>query len=87
MSEKVVFITHWMNEHPLEVVCPEIKFETVVTYSDPLRRQICEAVYIAREGSLNRKSEYNSNELCSLSSTESYKDQLQRWQDECESKR
>ena len=40
-----------------------------------------------KEGSLNRKSEYNSNELCSLSSTESYKDQLQWWQDECESKR
>ena len=59
-------IQHWAECHGVETVCPEFKFKVATTFKDPLRRQIYEAVLIMEKGSLNRKHEFNLNELCSL---------------------
>ena len=57
-----------MESHSLDTECPEFKFEVVRQYSDPLRRQLSEALHILEVGSLNRKMEFNENMLCRLES-------------------
>ena len=48
--------------------CPRFKFEVVGQYKDPLRRQLGEALHIMESGNLNRKMEFNKNEICRLES-------------------
>ena len=55
-----------MDAHGTEVVCPQFKFERISQYSDPLRRQLCEALNIIDKGTLNGKYEFGINELCRL---------------------
>lgn len=69
-----VFLEHWMLVHGTSMTCPRFKFKLIGTYPDPLRRQICEALNIIDIGSLNRKSEFNINELCYLEAKEKSKD-------------
>ena len=47
-------------------MCPEFKFKILASYDDPLRRQLNEALNIGWIGTLNRKDEMNSNEICQL---------------------
>ena len=82
ISPSSTFVQHWMEEHPTNVQCPEFKFDIVESYGDPLRRQICEALNIKKIGTLNRKNEFNVNELCSFEMPEKMVDQERRWRDE-----
>ena len=61
-----VFVEHWMDQHGLETKCPTFKFQILSSYGDALRRQLCEAINITDRGTLNRKNEYNCNQLCRL---------------------
>ena len=45
---------------------PDFNFEVVTVLSDPLQRQLAEALHILDRGELNRKTEYNMNSLCRL---------------------
>ena len=84
VSPTSVFVQHWMEAHPTRSSCPAFKFEIIESYGDPLRRQICEALYIRLEGTLNRKTEFNTNELCRFEAPEMTIDQERRWKDEFE---
>ena len=57
-----------MESHHLDTVCPELKFEIVSQYNDPLRRQLSEALHILDTGSLNRRMEFNEKVICRLES-------------------
>ena len=70
-----------MEVHASETKCPDFKFKILDQYSDALRRQICEAINISRIGTLNRKSEFNSNELCSLEVIHNTAEQERKWKD------
>ena len=59
-------IAHWMEHHYNDAECPEFQFEIISQYTDPLRRQLSEALYILKPGTLNKKMEFNSNEICRL---------------------
>ena len=52
--------THWALEHPEVGGDPQFRFKIVATFSDPLTRQLAEAVRIEKRGPeiLNSKSEY-----------------------------
>ena len=69
-----VIIQHWADCHSTQTYCPEFEFSIVKHYKDPLRRQICEAIYIQEQGTLNRKTEFNVNELCRLETNKHWKD-------------
>ena len=58
-----IMIQHWMQSHGTELKCPEFKFELVGSFSDPLRRQLSEAIHINEFGTLNNKHEFGVNEL------------------------
>ena len=60
-------IAHWMEHHYNDPDCPEFNFRVVSRYNDPLRRQLSEALHILNSGTLNKKMEFNSNEICRLS--------------------
>ena len=66
-------VEHWADKHGTDVVCPVFRFKIVRAYGDALRRQIHEAVLIQERGTLNRKSEFNMNELCGLVSSKPWK--------------
>ena len=74
-SPDSIIIQHWMENHGTEVVCPRFKFDLLGAYSDPLRRQLTEAIYISEQGTLNNKHEFGVNELYQLQCTESSRDQ------------
>ena len=59
-------IDHWMLRHPTETSPPCFKFEILACYKDALRRQIREGLSIMDTGTLNKRMEFNSNELCRL---------------------
>ena len=60
------WVEHWLTQHGTETTPPDFKFEVVVKYNDPMRRQLAEALLILNKGDLNRRNEYNSNEVCRL---------------------
>ena len=62
-------IEHWMEEHGLSTSCPKFKFTVIGCFNDPLRRQLFEALAIRKEGMLNRKQEFNQNEICRMEMT------------------
>ena len=78
-SKESVLLFHWMDKHGTETTCPPFKFEIVGAYSDPLRRQLMEALLIMEQGTLNGKNEFGINEIhvlqCALSQREQ-EDQL-----------
>ena len=43
-------IIHWMEQHGMDMTCPEFDFEVLARYSDPLRRQINEGLNILKLG-------------------------------------
>ena len=59
-------LSHWMMDHTMETTAPVFEFRIVSAYSDPLRRQICEGIRILEAGTLNRRCEFNSNEICRM---------------------
>ena len=79
-----VFVEHWMLEHGMDLICPKFKFELITTYPDPLRRQISEALHIIDLGTLNRKTEFNLNELCTFEAKENSLDIERRVKKELE---
>jgi hypothetical protein len=52
---------HWILDHPELNAPPKFKFKIISFFSDPLNRQISEAVRIEQRGDLllNSKSEFN----------------------------
>ena len=66
IKQDSVFVQHWMEAHGTSTVCPEFKFKILASYDDPLRRQLNEALNIGWIGTMNRKDEMNSNEICQL---------------------
>ena len=52
---------HWVLDHPELDAPPKFKFKIISSFSDPLTRQISEAVRIEQRGDLilNSKSEFN----------------------------
>ena len=69
-----VIVQHWAEQHGTHTVSPEFEFSIIGQYKDPLRRQICEAIQIIDQGTLNRKSEFNVNELCRLETNRNWKE-------------
>ena len=86
LKSNSVIVHHWAERHGLQTTCPEFEFEIISQYKDPLRRQICEAIHIADQGTLNRKSEFNVNELCRLESNRHWRDLEKEVSQEVESK-
>ena len=76
VSPTSAFVQHWTEVHSTSTKCPTFKFEIIESYGDPLRRQICEALNIRLVGTLNRKTEINTNELCRFEAPEMSIDQV-----------
>ena len=55
-----------MEDHGLDTTPPNFSFKTVARYADALRRQVCESLCIIKEGTLNRKYEFDKNVICTL---------------------
>ena len=68
-KEKSFQICHWMECHATDTSCPKFEFEILKCYSDPLRRQLFEALSIMDQGTLNRRLEFNTNEITRMEST------------------
>ena len=60
------WLTHWFQEHGTDTVRPQFKFKILTSYKDALRRQLAEGLYIMERGDLNKRCEYDSNEICRL---------------------
>ena len=60
------WLEHWLESHGTEVVHPQFKFEVLASYKDPLRRQLAEGIFILDRGELNRRQEFNNNEICRM---------------------
>ena len=58
----------------METVRPQFKFEVLTSYKDALRRQLAEGLYILEKGDLNKRCEYNSNEICRLAPVSSHRE-------------
>ena len=59
-------LNHWMDAHGCSVEPPTFRFELIGSYSGALARQLAEALWIIKEGGLNRKYEFRLNEICRL---------------------
>ena len=70
-SKKSFQLAHRMEKHPTDLECPRFKFVVIGQYKDALRRQLGEALHIMDSGNLNRKMEFNQNEICRLESRQS----------------
>ena len=71
------------STHIAEQYLPAIQ----ICYNGPLRRQICEAVNIVKLGSLNRKNEFDINQLCLLEPAKSTYDQEKTWRNEFDNRK
>ena len=65
-NPKSFIISHWLDAHPMSVEPPEFEWKVVDAYSDALRRQLCEGLQILETGSLNKRLEFNNNNLCRM---------------------
>ena len=57
-----------MLEHGDSMDAPEFEFKRLISFSDSFSRQLAEALYIEKEGNLNRRMEYGYNHLYRLES-------------------
>ena len=48
------WLEHWFQEHGMDTVRPQFKFEVLTSYKDALRRQLAEGLYILERGDLNK---------------------------------
>ena len=74
LSKKSFQVNHWMQKHSNSLTPPEFKFKCISSYQDALSRQLSEALWILEEGGLNKKNEFNINELCRLENKTSEKE-------------
>ena len=81
-----IVVQHWAEQHGTQSECPAFEFKILNKFKDPLRRQICEAICIQDQGTLNRKSEFNTNELCRLEARKHWRDMESQLRSEAESK-
>ena len=83
-NSKSFILRHWMRQHGLQTTCPKFTSKIIASYSDPLRRQLCEALHILEKGTLNSKTEFNMNEICRLQceTTQDMNTRVTREQDE-----
>ena len=51
---------------------PEFKFSVAASYPDPMRRQIREGLDILETGTLNKRMEFNNNQICRLVAVDSH---------------
>ena len=56
-------VTHWMDVHSMDTTPPSFSFKILESYQDPLSRQLSEAVNIIYSGNLNKKTEFQVNDL------------------------
>ena len=66
-SSKSFIISHWMDKHSASIEAPVFKWEILASYTDALRRQLGEGLYIMEAGGLNRRDEFNHNLICRMS--------------------
>ena len=81
-----VIVQHWAEHHGTQITSPAFEYKILNKFKDPLRRQICEAIHIQDQGTLNRKSEFNMNELCRLEVKKHWRDMESQVRSEAESK-
>ena len=62
-------IDHWASVHGTQVLPPRFKFAVVSSHKDALTRQLMEAILIRKGGKLNKRIEYNSNEIIKMEYT------------------
>ena len=70
-SSSSFILRHWMLEHGTLSEPPQFTFKIIKRFSEPMGRQIMEALKILESGSLNLKSEYGANHICSLETSSS----------------
>ena len=58
-----------MLNHPTSTVAPTFSFKVLSNYSDALRRQLNEGLFIIDAGILNKRLEFNANVICRLTTT------------------
>ena len=68
LSKNSFQVLHWMNKHALDTEPPYFKFKIISQHKDALSRQLNEALWIINQGGLNKRCEFNINELCRLES-------------------
>ena len=68
-KKKSFIIDHWLQQHPLGAEQSLFKFKNLSKHSDPLSRQVWEAVCIREMGNLNRGNEFSGKELIRLKSS------------------
>ena len=56
-------VAHWMDIHSTDTSPPNFSFKVIGVFSDPLSRQLSEAVNIMHTGNLNKKTEFQINDL------------------------
>ena len=61
-------LSHWMLDHGDSMVPPVFEFKRLASFNDSFSRQLAEALYIEKEGNLNRRLEYGYNHLYRLES-------------------
>ena len=61
-------LSHWMLDHGDSMVPTDFEFKRLISFKDSFSRQLAEALYIEKEGNLNRRLEYGYNHLYRLES-------------------
>ena len=61
-------LSHWKLDHGDSMVPPVFEFKRLASFNDSFSRQLAEALYIEKEGNLNRRLEYGYNHLYRLES-------------------
>ena len=68
-STNSFMLRHWIFAHGTMTEPPNFTFKVVKKFSEPMGRQILEALKIIESGSMNLKTEFGSNHLYSLQSS------------------
>ena len=77
-NPKSFIISHWLEAHPTSVEAPEFEWKIVDSYSDALRRQLCEGLHILETGSLNKRLEFHNNIICRMRVSSSSSDMTEK---------
>ena len=64
-------IRHWMMHHGTSIEPSRFRFKVIKSFSEPMGRQILEALLILEKGTLNLKLEFGANHLCRLQAAKS----------------
>ena len=68
-SSNSFMLRHWISSHGTLTEPPNFSFKVLKKFTEPMGRQIFEALKIVETGYLNLKTEYGANHLCGLQSS------------------